>query len=670
MNVCKIYKYNPATVAFVLNKVERVLSCNYNKKINEMGQINLVLDYESVAEVEDFIEVFLAEKRLATGYIAEINKSKTSVTVVALTEEYKLAKCIMPTEYTQNVTGLTLETIAKMISRRYWQVRWMDREDLRNTSKITSINFGAAVKDTIATQLTRKAGWETFAYELLNYYQEGGFYEDLAPSPYKKAYDRVAILGIHRNTMTQASTAVVDYSAASTVNIGDLVASDFERVYFYLRDDGGVVSQFLKDVVSGQHNVVLTTDNVIVGVDVIGSEGCKLKIFLDSSAADYAKWESILIRSNYPTTITGATAEGLYFIRKGTQNLNTSILPPGSVEGELKTTSGFFKDQIIERIRWEEPVIESYREYYSDIFRRTFFEGVLTLGAVTTSFSTSFKNPNEFTTRAGIFTEPFHPVVGGEYAAADLTFRFSMLHNTIVNNVQLKEDAILVTENIINQDYVKALEFIMYQKHLANSVVAAALQNLRPTQFEMNGNTNYDVLRDICDESQARFKVEDDVLTISEKGTGTPTSFILHDEINCTIDTVQISDEQLFNFQYFEGQGDGVLNKPFVEILTASKAKKTRKSLPIVKTEQKTKAELKTFATLYNSALNTTTKLINIETTYNQIGQILVKEGDIVKAIHNGVTYEGLEVEELTYNLTEEDAEITISAGNSNKKLT
>jgi hypothetical protein len=664
MNVVKIYKYNTGTYAFVLNKVERVLSCNYNKKINEMGQINLVLDYESVAEVEDFIEIFLAEKRLATGYIAEINKSKTSVTVVALTEEYKLAKCIMPTEYTQNVTGLTLETLAKMISRRYWQVRWMDRTDFLDSSKI--ISSSGKIKDVLGGvytgQFTKK-----FAYEVIKYEIEYGSYKDLGT--FSRAYDRVATLSVHPLTMDVASAVVDDYSAVTDFNISNIIACDFFQIKFEITDETGATVIFEKN-----NNIVSSASSIFAGLEVVNIHNCLIKVYLVSSASNFQAWESVLLSGSYPTTVATPTCKGntLEFLKVRYPSAGLYSGTKADIVGKIKTTTGIFANQIIERVRWEEPIIENYFEYYSasDKSSESINRVKFLFDINSQIVESSFKFPNEFTFRAGCFLEPFHPVSGGEYVSSDLDFYIYGTSSSFNSAVLPKEDAVLVVENMINTEYVKAIEFILYQRHLANPVVAAALQNVRPTQFEMNGNTNYDVLRDICDESQARFKVEDDVLTISEKGAGTPTSFILHDEINCTIDTVKISDEQLFNFQYLEGQGDGVLNKPLVEVRTATKDKKTRKSLPIVKTEQKTKAELNTFATLYNSALNTTTKLINIKTTYTQIDKTLVKEGDIIKAIHNGVTYENLEVEEVTYNLTEEDAEIIISAGNSNKKLT
>lgn len=578
---------------FVLYNVKDLY---FNKKLNEYGQFevitNLTDNTNKKINIGDYIEAWNGDTRICTGYVYNLNYKNYELTVQCFTEEYKLESAILPSDYTINTSGLTLNSLAEILTRNYWQIRWNGKYDFQDSNKIKPYPTSESeviLDENIYLESTEydPGNSNDYLYELKEYNVENGKIGYFS-------YDRTAIIDIYGGyyESAQPSDILATLNPRNKTIIDNFLPSE-------ITVKNGT-SEWTIFKISGGN--VYGAKDIIVHYEVLGGRGTKIKLYLNSTDPDYTgflgSFERALTRKYdyrgiyYPT---GPEAETvcMYVTHKGSKKQNGERL----TSGWLNLSTGIYADFKLDRVRIAEPyinygeraIVTGIENYATNTLIGSFANtsGTYDSGEIplTTSDGTVFGEPypNENTEIAGFY-------FGGQNEE-DYDFYFSFISN-IYNIVSPDDTSYLVRLNdkFYSSIALKGIEFVIFKNYLDDFTVDSDIQDLYPAQFEMDRNTNYEVLQSICKELDVYFYVEDNELYIKKKNVTGLNEYTFKDGINCKVNSINISDENAYNIYEIEGEGDTPISKPLrnPRLLYAGNINKGK----IIKSTSTTKQEL------------------------------------------------------------------------------
>lgn len=679
----KLKKYFEG-VGFVEIDIQNTISASYNKAENEYGQFQFttyVRNNSKDVSIDDIIELWAGENRLAIGFVVELSYKEEKVDITCLTEEYKLEKILLPSDYTINTAGLNLENLADFLRRRYWQVRWNGEYDFADTSKITYKGSGIKIGENIHVMSNyANLSEEWFSYQLIEYYNEVGTKEYDAGGGITgtRPYDRVAIIDIHDGYFDTVLTNATDI--AKTSRIKNYVSDDFLKLKVSVSYiEGSSVETELNYRYDGKNEL---PNSIIVGIEVVGGRNSKIKLFLNSKYPNYAKFEQQLTLSPFKSDIPLTPAppiewhQGITVETKGSLK-NSEV----RFSGWLNFSDGKYEGYKLERVRYAETYLDfgesPYRGEPTNKFLGKFFStsGIYDSSKIPTSITSSdvvrqVMFPNENTEKVGHF-------FGGVNSIGE-DFYFSFFSNVqkliMLPETNSQGQEIRYDDKFLWNICITGLEFVMYKNYVSDYEVDSSIQDLYATNFEVDKNTNYEVLQKVCSELNVHFYVEDDRLYIKDKSAISSSSYNLKEGVNCKVVNHSINNENSYNFYIIEGAGDSPISKPMVNPRVEHTFEEVSKSKFLeVNYKEKTK--------LVNDLLND--KIIQ----YNGLSDIyaektlkieleiingnIIKVGDKINITTKSPvkSYKNIFVQEVTYQQKGELLLQKIVAGNSNKKL-
>jgi hypothetical protein len=698
MNTIKVYKHNTSNDLFELYDNFLIKTAKYNQVISEIGQIDLVVSKkdDKNIEVENKIDLFSNGEKIKTAYITEITENESTYNIIALTEEYLLARVILPSHYTSNIQGLKLKNIAEVLTRNYWQRRWSDRFHFEDTTNI-QVTSEIRISDRGFTTTTANAliTEHFLSYECVFYSRENGIYQDR--NIYSAEYDRVAILDLHSEYLE--TTEVADLAKVNKLE--KFTLDEFNTYSFGIKT---VISSLqAEDKVTLENGVFTPDKGIIVGMEILNLRGRKIKIYLNSQATNFNLYENQLLSNRFLNELgpPGVPKRGTVVYTKGSKVYQFSF---GNVRGFFNMSTGVMAGSILERVRWAEKYKDVSSEEYIERSRsRNNVTGVFyfgnTSGTRTESVFTDMLNkssslydegekspiwlsnlyPNEFTEKTGALLR------GNNTTNQDFYFVFKIDGRDLLVDDYSSENAefrFKVPQNLLETNYLRAVDFIFYKQHLTSSVVDSEIENILPFVPLIDKNTNYEVVKKLCENINAYFYVEDNILHIKKLNIMSTELTTIHrfkEGHNCKIRNISINEENYDNFFMLEGAGPTPLDKPLASVTRTGKRgiiKKTRYiSTDYENVEQLQDAYLDEVIFTEREEVPS----LKIEFTYNtkdyfeevKLGEQISIYSEQTKKLYKEVvanTY-NLIVQEITINLTETEKYITIIAGNKDFKI-
>jgi len=683
----KLKKYVEG-VGFIQRDIQDTISASYNKVENEYGQFEVITNIKTNnyynIEIDDFIELWAGDKRLATGFAVEISYNKDKATVTCLTEEYKLEKILLPSDYTINTAGLNLNNLADFLRRRYWQVRWNQEYDFEDVNKITykddDIRISSYGIHQISTYIPSASSTRWYSHQLEEYYEETGKRTTNAGT---FTYDKVAITNIHNEYFLEHSVSVIDVN--KTRYVDHYTADNFlDSKVKLIAYPNPILPDYLEFSNYKTNGVTMTSGNEIIrDYEVVKGKNTKIKWFLNSQGTNYEYFERSLFYSWFRVGIEEGYPQP--------PEIGISLYPYGvyhnphesRVSGWLNLSTEDYEGYKLDRVRYAETYVSledtDLRYGATNTFLGKFADtyGVYDSANLPTNRETStyyldYKFPNENTEKAGV-------LIGGNNTTGQ-DFYFSFLCN-ITNMNRPKWDDDLDQEPRYDEKFlwnlnIKGIEFVLYKNYVADYEVDSSIQNLYATTFEVDKNTNYEVLQNICSELNVFFYVEDDKLYIKDKSTISSSIYNFKEDVNCMVTNHTVNNENSYNLYIVEGQGDSPISKPIVNPRVTPPFEEVNKSKYLeVNYEDKQKLmddilndKIIQFNGLTEKYENKTVKL-ELEVIDNAN---IIKVGDKINVTtkYPVKSYKDIFVQEVSYQQKGELLLQKIIAGNSNKKLT